>query len=160
MISRKKLALLHIGKKDLGLSDAEYREILLQHGGVESGRDLDDEGFKEVIDHLKAIGFWIRRSWEQTRPRDAGDLPTPDQLKVIDHLWADLAQYVNGAHSVSFRRGFYEKRVSIPALGPQTRAQANHVIEVLKKRVRREGMKKLRAESIESRAADGEPCPF
>jgi hypothetical protein len=37
----------------------------------------------------------------------------------------------------NFRRGFYQKRLGIPALGPQTRAQANRVIEALKQRVQR-----------------------
>lgn len=141
MISREKIALVHVGKKELGLSEEEYREILRHHGGVGSARDLDEEGFKKVIDHMKALGFWVKRSWEQSRPRDAGDLPTPDQLRVIEHLWEDLAQYLEGAHNVNFRRGFYGSRLHIPPLGPQTRAQANHVIEVLKQRVRQEGKK-------------------
>jgi hypothetical protein len=34
----------------------------------------------------------------------------------------------------NFQRGFYESRLGIPALGPQTRAQANRVIEALKQR--------------------------
>jgi hypothetical protein len=37
-----------------------------------------------------------------------------------------------------FWRGFLQKRIGISGLGPQTRAQANHLIEVLKKRVARE----------------------
>ena len=156
MISRKKIALVHVGKKELGLSEAEYREILRHHGGtvgaygntpVQSARDLDEIGFKAVIDHMKALGFWIKRNFEQTRPRDAGDLPTPDQLKVIEHLWADLTQYLDGARNINFRRGFYEKRIRINPLGPQSRAQANHVIEVLKQRVRQEGKKAVGAYS-------------
>lgn len=143
MISKQKIALLHVGKKELGWSEEVYREALRFHGGVRSAKDLDEAGFKRVVDHMKALGFWIKRSWEQTRPRDAGDLPTPDQLKVIEHLWADLAQYLDGARNVNFRRGFYEKRLRIPALGPQTRAQANAAIEALKQRVRQEGKKAI-----------------
>ncbi|KKW41015.1 MAG: PF06252 family protein [Candidatus Peregrinibacteria bacterium GW2011_GWA2_54_9] len=141
MISKQKIALVHVGKKELGLSEPEYREALRHHAGVKSAKDLDEEGFKKVIDHMKALGFWIKRNFEQSRPRDAGDLPTPDQLRVIEHLWEDLAQYLNAAHNINFRRGFYEKRVRIAPLGPQTRAEANHVIEVLKQRVRQEGKK-------------------
>ena len=151
MVSKQKIALVHVGKKDLGLSEGEYREILRHHGStgspqaapVTSAKDLDEEGFKRVIDHFKALGFWIKRSWEQTRPRDAGDLPTPDQMKVIEHLWEDLAQYLDGARNVNFQRGFYQKRLRIPAMGPQTRSQANAAIESLKNRVRAEGRKAL-----------------
>jgi len=145
MISKEKIALLHVGKAKLGWSDGVYREALRFHGGVKSSKDLDEDGFKKVIDHMKALGFWVERKWEQTKPRDPGDLPTPDQLKVIAHLWEDLSQYISGATHAAFRRGFYEKRLRIPALGPQTRAQANVCIEALKNRVYSE-MKKAVAD--------------
>ena len=135
MISTQKLKLIHVARRELELPEDAYREILRHHGGVESAKDLDDEAFKKVIDCMKALGFWVERKWEQSRPRDAGDLPTPGQLKVIEHLWRDLAEYEPGAAHMPFRRGFYEKRLNIPALGAQTRAQANAVIEALKRRV-------------------------
>ena len=40
--------------------------------------------------------------------------------------------------SDKIQRAFYREALQIPALGPQTRAQANKVIEVLKQRVQRE----------------------
>ena len=138
MISAEKLRLVHVGRRELKLTEDAYREILRHHGGVASAKDLDDDGFKRVIDCMKALGFWVKRRWEQTRPRDAGDLPTPGQLKVIEHLWSDLAEYVAGADQTAFRRGFYHQRLKIPPLGPQTRAQANSVIEALKRRVHSE----------------------
>jgi hypothetical protein len=67
---------------------------------------------------------------------DPGALPTPGQLKVIRHLWNDLSEYIAGANQTAFQRAFYERRLGIPALGPQTRAQANAVM--LKQRVSRE----------------------
>jgi len=51
------------------------------------------------------------------------------------HLWQDLSEYEAGAAQMPFQRGFYEQRLKIPALGPQTRAQANTLIEALKRRV-------------------------
>lgn len=140
MISKEKKALLHVGKTQLELTDAEYRHVLKEHTGMTSSADPDfsDADFKKVIDHFKALGFWVKRNWDQGRPRDAGDLPTPDQLRVIEHLWNDLAAYVPGAFSRAFRQGFYGKRLHISPLGPQTRAQANAAIEALKNRVQRE----------------------
>lgn len=138
MISAQKLKLLHVGRKQLSLAEEAYREILRHHGGVESAKDLDDDGFERVIDCFKALGFWVKRKFIQTRPREPGALPTPGQLKVIAHLWEDLSKYVAGARETSFQRGFYHERLKIPALGPQTRAQANAVIEALKQRVLRE----------------------
>lgn len=49
--------------------------ILRHHGGVGSSKDLDDEGFKRVINCMKALGFWVERKLEQTVPRDPGNLP-------------------------------------------------------------------------------------
>jgi len=138
VISKEKLALIHVGKKQLDLSDPEYREILRHHGGVASAADLDDEGFKRVVDCMKALGFWVKRAWEPSRARDPGALPTVGQLRVIKHLWDDLSEYVPEADQAAYQRGFYAKALKLPTLGPQTRAQANTVIEVLKQRVQRE----------------------
>jgi hypothetical protein len=137
MISAQKLKLIHVARRELKLTDDAYREVLRHHGGVQSSKDLDDDGFKRVLDCFKALGFWVERKWKQTRPRDPGDLPTPGQLQVIEHLWNDLSEYEAGAAYTPFRRGFYRQRLKIPALGPQTRAQANAAIEALKNRVQR-----------------------
>lgn len=136
-ISKEKKSLLHVGKQKLDLTDQEYREILRQETGRSSSADpgFTDRDFKRVVDHFRALGFWIKRPFEQLKPRDAGELPTVEQLAVISHLWEDLSQYKGGAKNINFRRGFYEKRLRIPALGPQTRKQANVVIESLKNRV-------------------------
>jgi phage gp16-like protein len=128
MISAQKLKLIHVARRELELPEEAYRELLRHHAGVESSKDLDDEGFKKVLDCMKALGYWVERKWEQTRPRDPGDLPTPGQIKVFEHLWRDLSEYESRAAQLAFRRGFYEQRLKIPALGPQTRAQANTVI--------------------------------
>lgn len=143
-ISRDKIALIHVAKKELGWSDEVYRHVLKDHGGVSSSKDLDESGFDRVIKHAKAMGFWIKREWKPERPRDAGELPTPGQLEVIEHLWTDLAEFIEAAFSSKFRQGFYTKVLRIPALGPQSRAEANRVIEVLKKRVKQATEKHVR----------------
>ena len=138
MISAQKLKLLHVGRRKLELPDEAYREILRHHGGVESSKDLDEEGFKRVLDCMKALGFWVQRKFEQTQARDPDALPTPAQLRIIQHLWNDLSEYVPAAKYAAFRRGFYEERLKIPAIGVQSRSQANALIEALKNRVQRE----------------------
>lgn len=140
MISNDKKKLLHVAAQKLGLSDPEYRHVLIEHTGFLSCADekFTDDDFKKVLDHFKALGFWVKRKFEQDKPRDFSDLPTPAQLKVIDHLWRDLSEYIGGARSTAFRQGFYRERLRIHALGPQTRAQANAVIEALKNRVHSE----------------------
>lgn len=86
MISAQKLKLIHVARRQLELTEEAYREILRHHGRVKSSKDLDDDGFKKVINCMKALGFWVERKWEQSRPRDPGDLPTPGQLHLED--WA------------------------------------------------------------------------
>lgn len=143
-ISKDKIALIHVAKKELGWSDEVYRHVLKDHGGVTSSKDLDESGFDRVIKHAKAMGFWIKRGWKPERPRDAGDLPTPGQLEVIEHLWKDFAEFQEAAFSRKFRQGFYVKVLHISPMGPQTRGVANRVIEVLKKRVKQATEKHVR----------------
>lgn len=113
-ISAQKLKLIHVARRELDLSEEAYREILRHHGAVSSSKELDDEGFKRVLDCMKALGFWVERKWEQTRPRDPGDVPTPGQLKVIEHLWHDLSEYEPGAAHTPFRRGLLYRTAEDP----------------------------------------------
>ena len=156
MISPQKLKLIHVARRELDLPEEAYREILRHHGGVKSSKDLDDEGFKRVLDCMKALGFWVKRRFEQTRPREPGALPTPGQLKVIEYSWDDLSEYVGGAEAIPFRRGFYVK-LKLAALGPQTRAQANAVIEALKQRVSREMRKAAAGRSAVLHGSESPP---
>ncbi|MDP1853017.1 MAG: DUF1018 domain-containing protein [Candidatus Omnitrophota bacterium] len=48
-MDRKKLALIHIIKKELNLSDAEYRDILRNACGVNSAKELDEGKFKKLM---------------------------------------------------------------------------------------------------------------
>ncbi|MDH5298380.1 MAG: regulatory protein GemA, partial [Desulfobulbaceae bacterium] len=49
MLDRKKLAVIHITKKELALSDREYRDILEEVTGVRSAKELDESGFKKLM---------------------------------------------------------------------------------------------------------------
>lgn len=51
-MDRKKLAVIHIVKKELGLSDCEYRDILKKAAGVSSAKDLDEKGFRKLMNHF------------------------------------------------------------------------------------------------------------
>ncbi len=51
-MDKKKLALIHIIKKELNLSDAEYRDILMQAAGVHSAKDLDEEKFRKLMNYF------------------------------------------------------------------------------------------------------------
>ena len=48
-LGRKKLALIHVVKKELGLADTDYRRVLWLVAGVRSARDLDEAGFRKLM---------------------------------------------------------------------------------------------------------------
>lgn len=52
MLDRKKIALIHIVVKQLGLSDKMYRDTLDSVAQVRSSKDLDEIGFKKLMKAL------------------------------------------------------------------------------------------------------------
>ncbi len=54
---RNDLAKIHIAKKDLGLDDETYREMLLNVAGVTSSAQLDEEGRKKILRHFEQHGY-------------------------------------------------------------------------------------------------------
>lgn len=54
---RRELAAIHIAKKDLGMDDETYRDMLFAVARVRSAADLDQGGRTAVIEHLRKSGF-------------------------------------------------------------------------------------------------------
>ncbi|MCF7873057.1 MAG: regulatory protein GemA [Candidatus Omnitrophica bacterium] len=57
-IDKKKLALIHIVKKELGLDDLEYRKILKKAAGVTSAKDLDQQDFRKLMNYFVRSRHW------------------------------------------------------------------------------------------------------
>lgn len=53
----KELAAIHTAKRDLGMADDAYRDILWSVARVRSAADLDHAGRMAVLDHFKACGW-------------------------------------------------------------------------------------------------------
>lgn len=51
------LAKVHLAKKDLGLSDADYQHVLWVNFGVESSASLSDRGLNDLLNHFKSKGW-------------------------------------------------------------------------------------------------------
>ena len=62
---RRDLAKIHIAKKQLGMDDETYRDMLYGVAGVRSAADLDGRGRIAVIGHHKSLGFEV--SHKRTR---------------------------------------------------------------------------------------------
>lgn len=87
LLHPKKIALLHVAKRDLGLSDDDYRAILLRLANVESSRDLDLLGFEAVIAYMGQLGF--KSSWQKRTFGHRLDMASPGQVDLIRRLWAE-----------------------------------------------------------------------
>ena len=80
-LDRKKLAVIHLVKKELRLTDDEYRTILKQVAGVKSAKDLDEPGFRKLMNYLvrakqyrlNSLGMTLKQKmFIQSLARDLG----------------------------------------------------------------------------------------
>lgn len=76
------LAAIHVAKRDLGLDDEEYRDILFTVARVRSASDLDAAGRAMVLDHFRSRGALGGKA----QKRDYAD----PMLAKLRALWADL----------------------------------------------------------------------
>lgn len=87
------LAKIHVAKKQLGMSEEDYRAMLWTQGRVTTSSDLDHTGRQRVLDHLKACGFKPVASVKTGRPKRP--TPAPDKLKLIRRIRAQLISLKN-----------------------------------------------------------------
>lgn len=116
MIDHKKLAVIHIVKKELNLTDNEYRNKLERICGVRSAKNLDDEGFRKLMLYFTRSGYY----------RSAKDGITFRQKMYIKNLtgrtgWSE-------AHFTNFLKKYYKKG-KIDSL---SKKEASKLIESLK----------------------------
>lgn len=125
-ISSKKIAVLHVAKRDLGLDDDNYRDILRRHGGVESATDLDEIGFFHVMRYMTALGF--RSTWTKRTFGNRPGMASPAQVELMRKLWlsyhgpddgeAALNAWLSKYHKVSALRFVSVEKAAkiVPAL--------------------------------------------
>jgi phage gp16-like protein len=85
---RKQLAAIHAARRDLGLDEHGYRLMLREVAGVQSAKDLDADGRRKVLDHLRRVG-WDKRP----RKRVAQHPGTPhniDREAMLQKIEAQL----------------------------------------------------------------------
>jgi hypothetical protein len=115
-LDRKKLALVHIVKKELDLRDADYRRILRRIAGVTSAKHLDEAGFG------KLMRFFVRSDYFRANARGM----TLKQKLFIKALARDLGW--DPAHLRNFIRKYYQR----DGLDALDRKEASKLIESLK----------------------------
>ncbi|MFH1459472.1 MAG: phage protein GemA/Gp16 family protein [Candidatus Omnitrophota bacterium] len=97
MLDQKKLALIHIIKKELKLNDREYRDILTQAAGVRSAKDLTPGTFR------KLMRFFVRSKYY----RESSYAITLKQKMYIDFLAKQLGW--SQEHLDNFIHKYYHK---------------------------------------------------
>jgi len=115
-MDKKRLALIHIVKKELGLSDARYRAILQKASGVTSAKDLDEEKFKALMN------YFVRSSHCRLNAQGL----TIKQKLFIKYLAQQL--HWEQGHLNNFIHKYYGKT----GIDTLTRKEAIKVIESLK----------------------------
>ena len=116
MIDQNKLALTHIVKKELQLSNEEYRHILFQVAGVHSAKELDEKKFSQLMN------YFIRRHYYRFHCRGM----TFKQRFFIKSLAKQLEW--TEEHLENFIRKYYHQ----DGLTQLSRKDASKIIEGLK----------------------------
>jgi hypothetical protein len=140
MIGKQQLALIHVAKNQLGLSDDEYRDLLRSVCGVESSKNLNATQFEKLMSRYKELGFvlvlkehpkrkHLQNSLKATE-RDPDALPSPALMFKINELYKELG-WVDGNRQIGFNNRVIKKP------WPQNRTEANKIIEGLKSMVAR-----------------------
>ena len=82
------LAKIHMAKKQLSMTDEDYRAMLWTQGRVNSAGDLDHAGRQRVLAHLKACGFKPAPATKVNRPKRP--TPSADSLPLVRRIRAQL----------------------------------------------------------------------
>lgn len=116
------LATIHVAKKQLGMEDDTYRDMLWSLARVRSAGDLDFAGRRAVLDHLKACGF-----------KRTGPMARDPQSRKVRALWLALRDL--GALRDASERAlnvYVARQTGAKTLQWASSEQLNQVIESLK----------------------------
>ena len=126
---RRDLAMIHVAKKELALSDADYRALLWTVARAESSGDLDAHGRRRVIQHLKSRGFKPRRKGRSK--------PAPNRELLVAKIRALLINHPTGAKQDGYADGMASRMFGVERfewLQPDQLRKVIQALEVDKRR--------------------------
>lgn len=141
------LAILHIAKSQLKLNDQEYRLILRNLAGVESGKDLDNQSLEKVMAFLEERGFrhkdqpddyWRKKYAAQSRF-------CGERISQKIHALAPQVKYPLDSLVAKASKG---RTARVEELNP---SEANQLVEMLKSMTARENGLNAKAPRHEER---------
>jgi len=132
---RRDLAAIHCLKRDLGLDDEEYRDVLWTVARVRSAGELDSHGRQTVLDHMRARQQKQPPGTNRQRyPGRHSRVDRSPQLQKIEAQLTDmglpwsyadaLAQRMAGVRKVAWVRRSDHLRAIISALGYEQEKRA------------------------------------
>jgi phage gp16-like protein len=122
------LAQIHIAKKDLKLSDDEYRDLMATICGKNSAADLDVTGLRRFLDHLGKCRAAMKGGATKVRRK-----LSPRAGKIYS-LWQQLADAkLVEQRAFSALEAWVKVQTGVDKLEWLNEAQAGQCIEQLKK---------------------------
>lgn len=127
MISAKRVAVVHVARRQLGLDDDAYRAVLHHHGGgAASAKELDDAGFERVMAYFNAFGF--RSTWTKRTYGNRPGMAAPKQVTLIRALWREWS----GADDEAALNRWLDASFKVSALRFLTAGGAQQAITALR----------------------------
>lgn len=136
----KLIQLIHVGKKQLGLDDDLYREVLESCTGKTSSKEMTLGQLESVLDRMKQLGFQV----ESKDKSGVKNLADDAQSKLIRYLWLQLheAGQVRNSDEKALAK-FIENKVGVSALQFLSTKNADMIITHLRQWCKRCGIKRL-----------------
>ncbi len=131
MPNKSFLAKIHIAKKELKLSDENYRQILsgfINNKGepCTSSKELNDKQSEVLLDSFKKLGWIAKKSGKQLKYEEFNNrdkkFASPAQMRKIESLWMQHSR-----EKTEQSMNHFIKRI----------ANADHITFLLKKDVQR-----------------------
>ena len=153
MPNQKLLAKIHIAKKQLGLEDSIYRDILYRKFRVSSSKSLSDSQANVLIHHFRALG-WQPKSKPKKYDDQKGDIysASPGQKRKIEILWHNIYR---GNDETKHLRQFLFNHFKVSDIRFLDKDGAHNTIEALKQMQRRRGSHDQGTADIRDRSLQG-----
>lgn len=136
-LTNRQLAAIHVAKKQLGLSDGEYREMLGRLTGRSSARDLDGPGFEAAMAGFKEVGFRPRfRGGSESFGNYRPGMASPAQIAMVRALWSE---FTDGRGTDRTLGKWLHRTFRVSALRFVTAGVASKTIEALKSMASKKG---------------------
>lgn len=122
-ITQSQQRLVHVARRQIGLTEAEYRDTL-KRVGVKSSSDLDSDQFKALVDVFKSLGF------HQISPKRREGVANDGHLRKLIVLWKACTE--NPKNWQSALNSFCKSRFRVSNYRKLNPSQCNKAIEACK----------------------------